>query len=98
MSRSSAVRRRPLFAAVVIVAAGALELSSQAPAPPLGAGDFSQAAIQGFGDRQNSWAWSMQWWNGHLYVGTYRAAACVEQFELQQAVGAALFPYPPTDP
>ena len=39
---------------------------------------FRQAAPQGFGDRQNSWAWSMYWWKGKLYVGTNRAWHCAE--------------------
>jgi hypothetical protein len=55
-----------------------------------------RAAPQGFGDRDNSWAWAMQWWRGHLYVGTNRAWEC--------ATAAALhaldprYQYPPTDP
>src|SRR5690242_13913841 len=50
------------------------------PAPPTTG--FSVAAPQGFGDRQNSWAWAMAWWQpqgdptGHLYVGTNRAWPC----------------------
>ena len=98
MPWSSAAARRTLVAAVVLSISTALALTAQRPAPSLGARDFTQAAIQGFGDRHNSWPWSMQWWNGSLYVGTYRAAACVEQFELQQLLGPTLFPYPPTDP
>lgn len=38
-----------------------------------------RAAPQGFGDRQNSWAWSMLWWRGKLYVGTNRAWHCAER-------------------
>ncbi|MGE3821903.1 MAG: hypothetical protein AB7I30_21020, partial [Isosphaeraceae bacterium] len=30
------------------------------------------------GDRQNSYAWSMQWYQGKLYVGTNRNFQCVE--------------------
>lgn len=64
---------------------------------PLLPWDFSQVAPRGFGDRQNSWAWSMQWWRGRLYVGTNRAMRCVEA-----ASTARNFPglplYPPTDP
>jgi hypothetical protein len=97
MPWSSATARRTLFASIVLATSAALGLTSQGP-PPLGARDFTQAAIQGFGDRHNSWPWAMQWWNGSLYVGTYRATACVEQFELQQALGPVLFPYPPPDP
>lgn len=32
----------------------------------------------GFGDRQNSYGWSMTWFNGKLYVGTARNELCVE--------------------
>lgn len=32
----------------------------------------------GFGDRQNSYAWSMAWFNGKLYVGTARNELCLE--------------------
>ncbi len=58
----------------------------------LDAEDFVQTSVQGFGDRQNTWAWSMQWWNGHLYVGTNRSWGCVRY--------AAWLPdlYPPSDP
>ena len=36
-------------------------------------------AEDGFGDRQNSYAWSMAWFKGALYVGTARSALCVER-------------------
>jgi hypothetical protein len=36
-------------------------------------------AQNGFGDRQNSYAWSMAWFKGALYVGTARSALCVER-------------------
>jgi hypothetical protein len=35
-------------------------------------------AQNGFGDRQNDYAWSMAWFKGKLYVGTSRNEACVE--------------------
>lgn len=38
--------------------------------------DFELAAPSGFGDRHNTTAWSMQWWQGRLYVGTLRHFAC----------------------
>jgi hypothetical protein len=37
----------------------------------------------GFGDKQNSFAWSMAWFNGKLYVGTARNEICVELETLQ---------------
>jgi hypothetical protein len=33
---------------------------------------FEYVAPRGFGDRNNSWAQAMFWWNNHLYVGTSR--------------------------
>lgn len=60
-----------------------------------GPDDFKLAAPQGFGDRQNSGAWSMQWWNGHLYVGTARSWYCWVQAGLH--VQYPQVPYPPID-
>ncbi len=39
--------------------------------------NFVEIAEQGFGDRQNTKAWSMAWWKDHLYVGTARAHLCM---------------------
>ena len=66
--------------------------------PPLDAANFTLAAPQGFGDRNNSWAWSMQWWNGHLYVGTNRALLCATQASLNYLFGDDTYPYPPNEP
>jgi hypothetical protein len=38
----------------------------------------SAIARDGFGDPRNSYAWSMAWFKGALYVGTARSAMCVE--------------------
>jgi hypothetical protein len=57
--------------------------------------DFVQAAPEGFGDRENRMAWSMQWWRGYLYVGTARSYTCFER-----AIHAVYDPkikYPPLD-
>jgi hypothetical protein len=57
---------------------------------------WEDAATPGFGDRQNSIAWSMRWWRGKLYVGTGRSYIC-----WRGAMWATLFPglasslYPP---
>lgn len=64
-------------------------------APPLTVSDFTSIAEQGFGDRQNSWAWSMAWWKGSLYVGTNRAWHCAEAAALDVILKNQ---YPPTDP
>jgi hypothetical protein len=58
---------------------------------------FGQVAEEGFGDRDNSGAWSMVWWNDYLYVGTSRSWYCWSQawFHLQ---APTIIPYPPVDP
>ncbi len=70
-------------------------VAAQAPSPMTN--DFMPMIPQGFGDRQNSYAWSMVWWKDRLYVGTGRSTQCV-----QDATGALFYPgvipYPPTDP
>lgn len=53
-------------------------------------------APEGFGDRQNSWAWSMAWFNGKLLVGTARSEQCVT--DLSQHLVDPNFAYPPKDP
>ncbi|MEZ4767678.1 MAG: hypothetical protein R2844_04555 [Caldilineales bacterium] len=84
-----------LIAAVLMIVLMA-PLDVLAGYPP-DADDFVSMAPQGFGDRQNSWPWSMQWWNGYLYVGTNRAWHCAETASFHN-----LFPgsvtYPPDDP
>jgi len=47
---------------------------ARAQTPPV-AGRIAQ---DGFGDARNSYAWSMAWFKGRLYVGTARSALCVE--------------------
>ena len=58
--------------------------------------DFEVASVQGFGDRANTWAWAMQWWNGYLYVGTNRSFRCVETASLNYLL-PPLSQYPPLD-
>ena len=53
------------------------QAASGSPEQPLTSGQFVQVNEQGFGDRQNSFAWAMQWWKGKLYVGTGRSYFCV---------------------
>jgi hypothetical protein len=62
--------------------------------PALTRSQFTEAAPQGFGDRQNSWAWSMAWFNGKLYVGTSRAYLCADNAAINMIVPV----YPPKDP
>ncbi|MCU1272887.1 MAG: hypothetical protein JWO48_318 [Bryobacterales bacterium] len=71
--------------------------SNPSPAfPALTREDFTEVAPQGFGDRQNGWAWSMEWFKGKLYVGTNRAWHCVEVATLKRILHN--WPYPPIDP
>lgn len=63
--------------------------------PPLARQNFSQVAPQGFGQRQNSWAWSMEWFKGKLYVGTDRAYECAFQAAVNVILPGS---YPPADP
>jgi hypothetical protein len=53
-------------------------------------------APEGFGDRQNSWAWSMKWFNGNLLVGTARSEQCVTAESQHQILPSQA--YPPSDP
>jgi len=61
---------------------------------PLESQDFTQINEAGFGDRWNTWPWSMKWWRGKLYVGTNRAYPCVEYFALHSNL-PRLLKYPP---
>ena len=53
-------------------------------------------APEGFGDRQNSWAWSMAWYNGKLLVGTARSEQCIT--DLSEHLILPSEPYPPRIP
>ena len=41
--------------------------------PGLGLADFRRICENGFGDAHNSFAHSMAWYKGHLYIGTTRS-------------------------
>jgi len=58
--------------------------------------DFLMAALQGFGNRQNSWAWSMAWFNNQLFVGAIPAETCLTA--AINNIQNPSSPYPPTDP
>ncbi len=60
----------------------------------LSAGNFHEIALQGFGDPENSWAWSMAYYKGRLYVGDNRAYICAVDAMFNRAYGN-WFPYPP---
>ena len=63
--------------AALVVALAWLSQSGAARAQN-GAPPFTRVNQPGFGDYQNSYAWSMEWFNGKLYVGTARNIQCVE--------------------
>ncbi len=67
-----------------------------APSRPLFPWEFVEAAPQGFGDRQNSGVWSMQWWKGKLYIGTVRSFFCWTAAWTHSMF--PFLPYPPDDP
>ncbi|MEA3337601.1 MAG: fibronectin type III domain-containing protein [Chloroflexota bacterium] len=84
---------------ITIFAVGMFGATEVAAYPDEGFGDdaWSQMNEQGFGDRQNSWAWGMTWFDGQLYVGTNRAHFCTDVAAIHN-----VFPnwidYPPSDP
>jgi hypothetical protein len=92
---------------VASIALAGQAAQAQVPAGrPLTASNFMQAAPRGFGDRQNSWAQAMAWWQNNLYVGTSRASDCASLFAIWLALAENYgvdvtnkdFPYPPLDP
>ncbi len=87
-----------LLASVLLLAGLLLAVTGLALASgdPLVDDDFGEIAEQGFGDRGNGWAWSMQWWDGHLYVGTNYNWHCVEILA-QNRNSFGIIPYPPDD-
>ena len=62
------------FAVVFLLRVTVLSPAAHAEMPPMPA-----IAENGFGDSRNSYAWSMAWFKGALYVGTARSAMCVER-------------------
>ncbi len=72
---SSTLRVACLLALATMIALGAY---ASAAAQPLGPGEERVIAQNGFGEPSNSYAWSMGWFKGKLYVGTGRDVLCVE--------------------
>jgi hypothetical protein len=72
-SRKARTLRALLVLAIAVVLAGAATTTSLA-------GESGQTVIaqNGFGEHENSYAWSMGWFKGKLYVGTGRDVLCVE--------------------
>src|SRR5581483_10037612 len=75
--------RRALLCSIILSAATASAaqhsslLTNAALPQSLAASDFHEVALQGLGDRANSWAWSMEWFHNKLYVGANRNYDCL---------------------
>ena len=79
-------RRSAVAAMLVSLAVGVpLVVSGAASSSPLQTGTPGVRVIaqNGFGDHNNSYAWSMDWFKGKLYVGTGRDELCVENQTVQ---------------
>ncbi len=100
MNQHASSFRKMRFLLIALFVAGLLFAVTElamAGSPPLEPDDFSEVAEQGMGERANGWAWSMQWWDGYLYVGTNYNWHCAEV--LAQARNSfGIIPYPPDDP
>lgn len=55
---------------------------------------FKRANIGGFGDRFNTWIWSLRWFKGKLYAGTGRAMDCVQYATAKAQDGTPVYPPP----
>ncbi|MCC6587051.1 MAG: hypothetical protein IT168_10200 [Bryobacterales bacterium] len=96
-----------VLAAIAYFTLGSADARAQAiEGFALRAENFTRVAPHGFGDRNNSWAQSMIWWKGNLYVGTTRQSLCGSMYGfyllLVSTFGKSLadtfLPYPPLDP
>ena len=53
---------------------------------------FQKIAAGGFGDTHNTWVWSMEWFQGKLYVGTGREIQCVSLRTADVQTGSNIYP------
>jgi|GEM_PF-875410 len=58
---------------------------------------FKSISDNGFGDFENSFAWSLGWFKGKLYVGTGRSFLCVTLATAEFASVSPIQLYPPAD-
>lgn len=54
-----------------------MKIVNPEPKPGLRSGNFRKICENGFGDRNNTYAHTMAWFQEHLYVGTTRASLCL---------------------
>lgn len=59
---------------------------------PINEDGFRVVSTGGFGDKVNTWAASMQWFKGDLYVGTSRASQCVTLASMAALLPIDLYP------
>lgn len=72
------MRIRHFFTGITAFSLAAISLmSASARAQVLTADDFRQIGEQGFGLRANSYAWSMAYFRGRLYIGTNHNFLCI---------------------
>ena len=76
-------RRKRRAVATLSAIAAALALTAASAAGTALEPRSGVIAQNGFGDHSNSYAWSMGWFKGKLYVGTGRNVLCVENETLQ---------------
>ncbi len=70
-------------------------IKSRIDAQEIAAPEFSRIATGGFGDDHNTFMWSMEWFNGKLYVGTGRDVNCYAHADdLVQTGLATAYPIP----
>ncbi|MGK7903830.1 MAG: hypothetical protein AB4352_20980 [Hormoscilla sp.] len=61
-----------------------MKIVNPEPKPGLRNSNFRKICENGFGDRNNSYAHSMAWFQDHLYVGTTRANLCLIRHGMPQ--------------
>ncbi len=70
-------------------------IKSRIDAQEIAAPEFSRIATGGFGDDHNTFMWSMEWFNGKLYVGTGRDVNCYAHADDLVQTGLAIaYPIP----
>ena len=70
-------------------------IKSRIEAQEIAAPEFSRIATGGFGDDHNDFMWSMEWFNGKLYVGTGRDVTCFSHADDLVQTGLAIaYPIP----